>query len=807
MSIDNAATYSIRAITVLTHGHGASGVERSYVMHTDLRVHIGRIVSVPSGSSYTNAVIVSINETAHAMSADAPTAILSPYSLTHVQLSLLRWIANHYVTTMEHALSICISRAMFPLPTQIWSATENGIAAELGLVAEDERGILYQLRRQGAHSTAELLSSLTVTPPKLQKLLNRLLQRGYVALSLRFATIPTRKPIVPFSVVLNQAQLHTHAEWVNRSKKRKAVIEICSQHGNSPIAVHTVGGYSALKEFVQRGILVAVPNSTPAQKAAPTVILTEDQLTVVQTIEPQIGGQVYAPYLLHGVTGSGKTEIYFTLIERCITLGLQTLMLIPEVALTTQIASRFEQRFPGRVVVIHGDIHLADRHSGWQMAERGEAAIILGPRSALSVPIPHLGLVIVDEEHDASYKSDKSPQIHARDTAMVYAHFAHVPVVLGSATPSVEMMYACQNGSVTYLRLPDRVGANGQSHERPPIRIVDMRGSTCIDTHGLISHILYERIQSTIADNGQVMLLLNRRGSSGSRICRNCGTVAMCPRCSSPLIGHGSSRGTQAMCHTCGYHRIQDTHCPSCFHSEFLDIGSGTQRVVQVLQSLFTTTPILQWDRDTSDTAKAHAAMLTEIKRHQAAIIVGTQMIAKGLDLERVKLVGVVNADLALHLPDFRSTERTFQLLTQVAGRAGRRAGEASVIFQSYTPDNYAIQCAARYDDDGFYTNELTYRAYMQYPPYQRMAKLTWVQTNDAVCAAQAIRESKAIVEAIDASFPDARTIGPTPAFFHKVRNRYHWQLLIVGTQIRTVLAGIAPLHHAIIDVDPASTL
>ena len=281
----------------------------------------------------------------------------------------------------------------------------------------------------------------------------------------------------------------------------------------------------------------------------------------------------------------------------------------------------------------------------------------------------------------------------------------------------------------------------------------------------------------------------------------------MCPRCSSPLIGHGSSRGTQAMCHTCGYHRIQDTHCPSCFHSEFLDIGSGTQRVVQVLQSLFTTTPILQWDRDTSDTAKAHAAMLTEIKRHQAAIIVGTQMIAKGLDLERVKLVGVVNADLALHLPDFRSTERTFQLLTQVAGRAGRRAGEASVIFQSYTPDNYAIQCAARYDDDGFYTNELTYRAYMQYPPYQRMAKLTWVQTNDAVCAAQAIRESKAIVEAIDASFPDARTIGPTPAFFHKVRNRYHWQLLIVGTQIRTVLAGIAPLHHAIIDVDPASTL
>jgi primosomal protein N' (replication factor Y) len=423
------------------------------------------------------------------------------------------------------------------------------------------------------------------------------------------------------------------------------------------------------------------------------------------------------------------------------------------------------------------------------------------------VPIPKLGLIIVDEEHDASYKSDRAPYFNARDTAMVYARFANIPVLLGSATPSVELMYACQNKTVEYLELKERVGTTGQSHERPPIRIVDMRGTTCVDAHGLISDVLHERISATIGDNAHVMLLLNRRGASGSRICRNCGTVAMCPRCSSPLVGHGHGTNAIAICHTCGFRRNQDAHCQSCFHREFLDIGSGTQRVVQVLQFLFPAIPILQWDRDTTDSAKAHAAMLSEIQQHPAAIIVGTQMIAKGLDLERVRLVGVVNADLALHLPDFRATERTYQLLTQVAGRAGRRAGEASVVFQSYTPDNYAIQSAARYDDKGFYENELAFRSYMEYPPYQRMARLMWLNTNDTTCAAQAQEEARNIAAVLAEYHPDTRTIGPTPAFFHKVRDRYHWQMLIVGPSLRSALNRTRTLHHAIIDVDPTSTL
>ena len=806
MSHDQHPPQFVRAISVISHGHGQSGVERPYRIDAPHTVQVGHIISLVSGNTAFSAVVVAVipyTESHKLRTADP--AFCTPYALTPVQMTLIRWIANHYVTTIEHVLSLYISRTMFPAPTHTWSATDNGITADLGTLRPDERGVLYQLRRHGTHTTKELLATLAVTAPALTKILDRLSQRGYVQLQLLFAKIPQRKTATPIAVMLNRTQLAAAETWILRSSKRVSLAARCSATTESLIPVASLGGYAALKDFIAEGILVDA--EPPLPQPSPPVALTVSQQAVVTQITADIATHSYAPFLLHGVTGSGKTEVYFALIEHCIARNLQTLVLIPEIALTTQIAERFERRFPGKISVIHGDIHLADRHTGWTNAANGRTAVVLGPRSALAVPIPRLGLIIVDEEHDSSYKSDKSPPIHARDTALVYARFAGIPIVLGSATPSVEMMYACQNNAVTYLRMQDRVGSSGTMHQRPPIRIVDMRGAVCADSHGLISTILHERITATLAENAQVMLLLNRRGASGSRICRNCGTVAQCPRCSSPLIGHGTARDGVAVCHTCGYQRAQTSHCPSCFHSEFLDIGSGTQRVVQVLRALFPATPILQWDRDTTDSARAHASMLSEIQKHQAAIIVGTQMIAKGLDLERVTLVGVVNADLALHLPDFRATERTYQLLTQVAGRAGRRAGEASVIFQSYTPDNYAIQCAARYDDEEFYRRELAFREYMGYPPFERMTKLTWRHTQESQCRDHAQQESAAITALLQQDFPSVRTIGPSPAFFYKVRDRYHWQLLIVGPQVRSALSAIKPLHHAIIDVDPVSTL
>ena len=797
----------IHSIIVRHHGYGLSGQEHRSQAPTTANLCVGHIILIPKATSYVTAVVVAIPNRARPWDPTCTEAVPTPYALTATQLELSRWIAQHYITTVEHALSVFISRMMFPIPHEHWGATQAGIVCDLGVLSADERGVLFQLRRAGTHATDELLRVLTVTPNRLKRLLNQLVERGYVQKSVHFPSIPQRKKAHPVALQYDSVVALREAAWIARSPKRRALISPFAVQQNTPLDVATNGGYAALKPFHQRGILVAQPVLDPLHTETKPVTLTPLQHATVEQILPAVQNQVYESFLVHGVTGSGKTEVYFALIDACLAAGQQVLVLIPEIALTTQIAGRFLQRFPGSVLVVHGDIALAERHVAWQRAIDGTAQIILGPRSAISVPIPRLGLVIIDEEHDASYKSDRAPYVHARDAAMVYARLAKVPVVLGSATPSVEVMHATQTGSVRYLALRERVGTTGATHERPPIRIVDMRGAACVDAHGLLSDVLHERIVATLAESAHVMLLLNRRGATGSRICRNCGTVAMCPRCSTPLVSHGNSTTAQSVCHTCGFRRHQETHCQSCFHREFLDIGSGTQRVVHVLQMLFPGIPILQWDRDTTKSAKAHTEMLDQIQRHPAAIIVGTQMIAKGLDLERVRLVGVVNADLALHLPDFRATERTYQLLTQVAGRAGRRAGEASVVFQSYTPDNYAIQCAARYDDQEFYARELAFRSYMNYPPFQRMAKLVWINSTDAACATQAIEEAQQIDTVLAEQHPDVRTIGPTPAFFHKVRDRYHWQLLVVGPQLRTVLNRTKSLHHAIIDMDPTTTL
>ncbi|MFM2309375.1 MAG: hypothetical protein RLY87_1496 [Chloroflexota bacterium] len=805
---ENTRQYDlIDTIYVQSHGYGSSGNVHRSIVHASSDVHVGHIVMVPKGSTYVTSVVVTVVRRQCPADPTLAEAVPTPYALTETQIELARWIAQHYITTVEHALSVFVSRTMFPAPSTLWSTTQAGITCDLGALSVDERGVLFHLRRAGTHTTDELLATLTVTVARLKQLLYRLSERGYVQRSLHFPVPPQRKKKHPVTVQYDAVAAHREETWLTRSAKRRALLVPFAEQAPNALVIADNGGYTALKPFIERGILVPNQSSDQAPSGTRPVTLTATQEAIVAQILPCVQRQSYEPFLLHGVTGSGKTEVYFAVIDACLAAGRQVLVLVPEIALTTQIAGRFERRFPNNVCVVHGDISLAERHHGWQRAQDGTVQIILGPRSALSVPIPRLGLVIIDEEHDSSYKSDRAPYVNARDTAMIYARFAHVPVILGSATPSVELMHAIHNGAVRYLQLSERVGTQGVAHQRPPIRIVDMRGTMCVDAHGLISDVLHERIVATLAESAHVMLLLNRRGATGSRICRNCGTVAMCPRCSTPLVGHGTAANSHAVCHTCGFRRHQENHCHACFHREFLDIGSGTQRVVHVLQMLFPGIPILQWDRDTTSTAKAHALMLAEIQQHPAAIIVGTQMIAKGLDLERIRLVGVVNADLALHLPDFRATERTYQLLTQVAGRAGRRAGDASVVFQSYTPENYAIQCAARYDDTEFYTRELAFREYMQYPPFQRLAKLVWVNRTEAVCASQAQTESLTIAAMLAEHHPDVRTIGPTPAFFHKVRDRYHWQLLVVGPNLRTALNRTKSLHHAIIDMDPTTTL
>lgn len=802
MTTDITPTHCVDAVRIASHGYGSAHQTVVARLATAAPPHPGQIITLADGSDHPTAVVVSSSPK---VVAEAVDAALTPYALTQTQLELARWIANHYITTLGHALSLFVSKSMFPAPIVRWQTTAAGAVVALGILPDHERGVLFLLRKHGVHTTTDLLEVLSTTPKKLRDTLAALQARGYITATHDAAPIPLRRRL-PTTYAIDTVAAAREETWIAASQHRTAVLA-AYQAGNLPQPLPS--GFAAARRAMQaRGVLLPVARETPtAAPGSPPVALTSAQQQVVDTIRAPLTRDEHAAFLVQGVTGSGKTEIYFALIDHCIAAGKQVLVLVPEIALTTQLASRFERRFPGKVAVIHGQVPLVDRHAAWHGAQNGTKHILLGPRSVLSVPLQRLGLIIVDEEHDASYKAERAPLIHARDTAMVYARLGRVPIVLGSATPSVELMYAAQQQRVVHLTLPDRVGSDGSTISRPPIRVIDMRGTTTVDHAGQISTLLDERIRETLARPAQVMLLLNRRGSTGSRLCTHCGTVETCPRCSTPLVSHGSHGAAQSLCHTCGYRQHSALHCRECFHSAFLEYGSGTQRVVQWLRASYPAIPVFQWDRDTADTAKAHAALLAEISQHEAAVIVGTQMIAKGLDLPRVRLVGVVNTDLALHLPDFRAAERTFQLLTQMAGRAGRRAGEASVLFQSFSPDNYAIQAAARYDADTFYRHELAFRDYLQYPPYSRMAKLVWQHTDAGRCLEQAVRECTAISESLNEHDPAVRLIGPAPAFFHKVRDRYHCQALLVGTTVRAALYRIATLHRATIDVDPVSIL
>jgi primosomal protein N' (replication factor Y) len=772
------------------------GSDTPYTYHSDQQLCQGDIIYVPMGAQ----TVIGVVMLAHTQKPPFSTRVITsttPFRITPQQIELAHWIARHYHTNVASVLGLFVTHAVVPSPIRQWQLTEAGLNASLTELPTDERGLLFLMREYHVLSEKELLTKITVDQRKLATLRKWLVARGYIVVTYRVDVPQVQLPTVKIVCYVNSIG--------KRTPKQQTVIDALLASPSHQLPLSQFTNKAIIKQLVERQICTIIevqPSLAPVGRA---VQLSAAQQTISQQISAAFGQ--HETFLLDGVTGSGKTEIYFSLIDQCLANGKQVLMLAPEIALTTQLAARFAKRFPGRVGVIHGQITPTQRRLQWVQSLEQQLPIIIGPRSALYVPQPNLGLIIVDEEHDTSYKSEFAPFIHARDAAIMYGKFANVPVVLGSATPSVELVYAGMLAKITHLHLPERLDTTGTQITRPPVRIVDMRSEVCIDSSGLIGHTLAEQIDATLSQGYQVLLLLNRRGNTGARICRACGAAARCHRCSTPMAIHYKGSLQISMCHTCGAQRYPETHCQECYGIEFIEYGSGTQRVVEIMQNRFPNTPIIQWDRDTADSAADHSELLDLAHVQPQSVIVGTQMIAKGLDLPHIRLVGVINTDIALHLPDFRAAERTFQLLTQVAGRAGRRQGDARVILQSFQPDNYAIQAAARYNSTEFYTQELAYREHLGYPPYQRMVKLMWQHQYAQQCEQRAISESTAIQTIIESQMLEARLIGPTPAFFSRIRGQYRWQLIILARNIRQVLSAIEGTHHAIVDVDPISLL
>ncbi len=538
-------------------------------------------------------------------------------------------------------------------------------------------------------------------------------------------------------------------------------------------------------------------------------------------------------FLLHGVTGSGKTELYLRAIDLTLKLGRSAIFLVPEIALTPQTVRRVAARFPGKTAVVHSALSEGERYDTWRRARDGLVQVVVGARSALFTPLPNVGLIVLDEEHDSSYKQSPPilpPYYHARDLAEAMMQRSGGVVVLGSATPDIETTYRVERGEIEKLELPRRImghrvriyeqaeRAGVMPHYRPdsaedavmidlpPVKIVDMRTELKEGNTSIFSRALQHNLAEVLDRGEQAILFLNRRGQSTFVFCRDCGYIAKCPRCDMPLTHHRF--GSNLRCHHCGFTQPEPTVCPECGSKRIKFFGAGTQQVEETLVQMFPKARVVRWDSDTADSAEAHEAILQRFIERRADVMVGTQMVAKGLDLPLVTLVGVVSADVGLALPDFRAGERTFQVLTQVAGRAGRGLLGGRVILQTYQPDHYAITTASRHDYAAFYQREIGYRRDLGYPPFRRLLRILFRFPSETKAQQEAERAAGLLRRRLQAlHMTGTELIGPAPCFFTRENNVFRWQVLLRGPDPTPALEGIDIPRGWYVDVDPVEVL
>ena len=560
--------------------------------------------------------------------------------------------------------------------------------------------------------------------------------------------------------------------------------------------------------------------------------LTGDQQRVWERIraslvDPQKESQP-APFLLHGVTGSGKTEIYLRAVRETLAMGKRAIILVPEISLTPQTVNRFLSRFPGCVGVVHSQLSEGERYDTWRRARKGELSVIVGPRSALFMPLENLGLIVVDECHHESYdQSDRLPYYRGVKTALAFARLSGAAVILGSATPQVTQYYQAISGNWRYLELPKRILAHREAIARhaerlgidlpdlpgegltadlglPQVSIVDMRKELMAGNRSIFSRELHSEIENVLDNGQQAILFLNRLGSATYVFCRHCGHVIKCPRDDKPLTYHRSRGGL--VCHTCGYQRKVPKKCPICGSNQIKQLGTGTERVEKLVNEHFPGVRTLRWDTETTRKKGAHEKILAHFTNHSADILVGTQMLAKGLDLPLVTLVGVILAEVGLNLPDYHAPERTFQVLTQVAGRAGRSPLGGKVVLQTYEPDNYAIRAAARHDFTDFYSQEMTYRRDLGYPPFKRLVRLEYRHYDPDKVQNAALEMANHIKTWIAKDNGRTTIIGPAPCFFQRLYGKYRWQIVLRGDDPSALLRD-RNLPDWIVEVDPSSLL
>jgi primosomal protein N' (replication factor Y) len=787
----------------------------SYAIPPGLAVEIGQAVLVPFGNKLLQGVVLelaaqpAVEETKDIAGIIEPRPVLSPHNV-----ELARWISGYYLSPLFDAVAMMLPPGFERRLLTFVSASPVPEDLDLSALNPEQEQVLKLLEGQEKVSLQKIERALG--KKKAQAAVAWLVKQGLAIRSYELERIKVRAKVEPFlrlSITPDKARNEAAELRKKRAEKQADLLEFLARQ-SVPVpwaeARKNINGNKAVADALgSKGLItfervevrrdpLAGQVITPTRSLTPT----EAQRAALEAVKANLSGGRGGVFLLHGVTGSGKTEVYLQALAETVKMGRRGIVLVPEIALTPQTIERFAARFPGRVAVLHSQLSLGERFDEWQRIRDGEFDVVIGPRSAVFAPQPDLGLIVVDEEHEWSYKqSDKSPRYHARDVALKLAELSGAVVILGSATPDVESYYHAQKGDYKLLELPGRVTPEDGA-ALPRVEIVDLKEELKAGVRGIFSRSLAEAISQAITNDEQVILFLNRRGAATFIQCRSCGFVLRCRRCDVPLTYHPAEE--RLVCHQCNRRSPVPDSCPRCKRRSLKFLGLGTQKLEQEAGYNFPTARLLRWDTDVTRGRYSHDEILSRFRSHQADILIGTQMVAKGLDLPLVTLVGVVSADTALNLPDFRAGERTFQLLSQVAGRAGRGVKGGRVIIQSYTPEHYAIQAAARHDYAAFYNKEVNYRRQLRNPPFSRLACLTYSHTSDILCQREAERMKRLLDQEMDSKgIADIEIIGPAPAFIHRRRGRFRWQLVLRGSGLAEFLSHVPFPQGWVVDIDP----
>jgi primosomal protein N' (replication factor Y) (superfamily II helicase) len=774
------------------------------------RAKPGCRIVVPFGSRKMTGVILKAHNHAPEVETKEALRLLDEEPVFDAKLlDLGRWVAEYYCAPLGDVL-----RAMVPLAgevrkSRVWTLTDRGheMVRQLLMAEADEDPTVEILRSLEHRALSE--TTLERKHATAKRLLKALERKGLVE---QEENLTERDPLrAPASRLSVEFEGRAEGEKLNKAERELvAYLELHPGAHNLEELARTVKGASvAARSLARRKLLDLKPEAfaSDAAWAKPRHALNPHQQAAVDAIRAVMEEKRFQTFLLHGVTGSGKTEVYMNAIEAALAMGHGALMLVPEIGLTPAAAGQFHARFGDRVAILHSAFNDSERAAQWRRLRSGEATVAIGTRSAVFAPVRNLGLLVVDEEHDGSYKQEETPRYNGRDVAILRGREAGACVVLGSATPSLESRYNVERGKSRLLELPERVG----ERPMPKVELVDMREEFLeTRTNAVFSRRIVDAVQAKLEAGEQAMLLMNRRGFSSSVSCRSCGERIQCVNCAVAMTWH--KRENRLLCHFCNYAMRVPEVCPKCGSEHIHFLGSGSERVEEELHRHFAKARIARLDRDTVTGKHKYEEILSGFREGNYDILVGTQMIAKGHDIPNVTLVGVVNADIGLGVPDFRAAERTFQLLTQVAGRAGRHDLPGTVLVQTINPDHYAIRFAAEQNYARFYEKELEFRRLMRYPPFSALANVLVRAEKQE----DALLMSGTLAELLKEPGEGMKVMGPAEAPVPRLKNEFRYQMLIKARsrpRLNEMLQRLQqhalkerwPATALVVDVDPLS--